>query len=360
MDIKNNRSLFRKNTYVPSVFKEKEIEKKEIEPIKSNDINKYLTLTSYNRGFFIRPFDNISYQNHLRVITKTIQINGNNRNIIYYPNPFNFTTHIESNIIGFDNNGNNLYTYPFLKNKLPPIKSINLKKIIIPNNFTIVKLSVELEEIEYTIINDLQQLFNTNKLLPNSSHMINNNVYTVVNITNNKINLIKNYFTNKVYNFVLTNGTIQNNIYYFTLISNNSASKNRIFHLCVKEFNDNFNYHTDHSSNTVTFKLLPKSLKNKFLYADSRNIQKNFKQNYVKTNKISISLSDGFNNQIKINNLDYDINTPESCICTIDCECKNFTCSCNYILHPLNPLYQLFMYFEFTYFDMILSDQELN
>ena len=107
----------------------------------------------------------------------------------------------------------------------------------------------------------------------------------------------------------------------------NSANKQKIFNLCIKEFNDNFGYDTN-NSNTITFKLLPKSLKNKFLYADTRNIKKHFNNNNIKTKKISISLLDNLNNKVKINNLDYDINTPDNCICCVDNECKNFTCCC--------------------------------
>ena len=362
MDIKNNRSLQRKNTYTPSIFKdddEKELEETKLQLIKLDDIKKYITLTSQNRGFFIRLLNNDSYKNHLRIIKKTIQINGGNRNIKYYPNPFEFTTYLESNNIGTDNNNNNLYTYPFIKNKLPGIKSINLRKIIIPNNYNIVKLHIQPFDPENNIIVNLQLLLNTNKLQLNSHHIINNNIYTVVSITNNKLNLIKNYFTNKVYHFAINNNFIQYDVYYFILMYDNSANKQKIFNLCIKEFNDNFGYDTN-NSNTITFKLLPKSLKNKFLYADTRNIKKHFNNNNIKTKKISISLLDNLNNKVKINNLDYDINTPDNCICCVDNECKNFTCCCNYILHPLNPLYQLFMYFDFTYPDLILNDQELT
>ena len=167
MDIKNNRSLQRKNTYIPSIFKddeEKELEETELQLIKLDDIKKYITLTSQNRGFFIRLLNNDSYKNHLRIIKKTIQINGSNRNIKYYPNPFEFTTYLESNNIGTDNNNNNLYTYPFIKNKLPGIKSINLRKIIIPNNYNIVKSHIQPSDPENNIIVNLQLLLNTNKL----------------------------------------------------------------------------------------------------------------------------------------------------------------------------------------------------
>jgi len=369
MDISKNRSLDRKNTYIPYIFKDEFDETEEIS-IKIHDINKYLTLASNNRGMYIRPLTNHIYKNHLRVINKTIQINGSNRNLKYYPNPFNFVTYIESNHIGSvivkednkDIEKEKLYTFPFIRNKLPPIRSIKLNKIIIPNNYNIIKKDINANNDFSSIKSELISLLNQNKLNLNSNHKINNNIFTVVNKIDKKINLIKNYNINFVYEFSLNNDNEITNIFEYTVLIEfiNSASKQKVYNLCVKEFDDISNYSTDHSNtNTISFKLLPKSIKGKFLFANSRNIQKNFGQNSVKTKKISIKLLDNFNNDIKMNNLDYDINTPENCICCIENECKNFTCCCNYILHPLNPLYQIFIYFDFQYLDLILSDQEL-
>lgn len=371
MDIKNNRSLNRKATYISALSKQEDeehtINKQKLtifsEKNKNTDLNVKLPL---NRGFYIRQLNKNNYRYHHRIIKKTIQINSGNRNIKYYPSPYNFTTHIEFNNIGRDETNNEIYITPFIQNKLPPIKTINLINMIIPNNYYIQKKLFTISSYENSIEfkNNLQQLLDTKKLLLNSGHIINNDIYNVVNITQKKINIIKNYFTDIVYCYSIVDNTVNNDVYVFTINKNISATQNRSFNLCIKELNDKFEYNTDNEddgniANVGIFKIFPKSLKSNFLYANTRKIEKKFENENIKTKKLSIKLLDNVNNDIKMNNLDYDVTTTNCCICLPTDEVKNYSCSCNYILHPLNPLYQIFMNFEFTHEYFILNEPEL-
>jgi hypothetical protein len=368
MDIKNNRSLNRKSTYISSLEyafeqdkqKNKIIisEKPSEKPFEIHNIPTINVVTN-NIGYYIKQLNYDDYLKHLGIIKRTIQINGNNRDIKYYPSPFKFTTYIESNLIGTDENRKNIYTYPFIRNKIYPINSINLNKIIIPNNFNISKTKIlDLTNPNILIINSLQQLLTTNQLKINQSYSLLNNIITVVNITSTKINIINNYDSNIVYCYTIINQIIDNNVFKCQLKYDNPSTKHRVYYLKINEFDDSYDYQTNGDNSSCTFKLIPKSLKSNFLYANTKNIQKVFDKKNIKTKKITISLLDDSYNEIKINNLDYDIQTDSKCICCPFEECKNFSCCCNYILHPYNPMYQMFIYFSFTYKHLIANATE--
>jgi hypothetical protein len=360
MDIKKNRSLNRKSTYISSLeyaFEQDKLKNKIIISDKPYDIQKTkpINVNTNNIGFYFKQLNYNNYLDQLGTIKRSIQINGIDRDIKYYPSPFKFITHIESNLIGTDQNNKNLYIYPFIKNKIYPINTINLKKIIIPNNFNIIKIKItDQNNQNILIINDLQQLLNDNLLAINNSYLLSDCIITVVNITPNKLNIIKNYDSSIVYSYTINNNQIlNNNIYQYQLKKNNPSTKHRIFYLKINEFDDNYDYNTNGDNSSCTFKLIPKSLKSYFLYANTKNIQKIFDKQNIKTKKISITLLDDTYNEIKINNLDYEINTDNKCICCPFNECKNYSCCCNYILHPYNPMYQMFVYFNFTYKQLI-------
>jgi hypothetical protein len=313
-------------------------------------------IESNNLGLYLRPNNYDDYIDNYQTVHRNIQINSGDRNIKIYPDPFKFVTHVGNSMISFDNTGKQINTHPCIRNKLPALKKIYLRKIIIPNNYLIIKKKIsDCNDIK-NIKDKIEELI-LSQININQTYLIDKHFFTVVNyIQNEKLNVIVDYKPEKVISFVLDNDYIIDT-YSYTLNYNNPSKQQRVFYLNISEFNDNCNYYTDNSKNIATFKLLPKSLKGRFLYASANGIQKIFDTDYVKTNKLSISLLDQNNQEVKIGNLDYDIITNGKCVCCF--ENINYSCSCNYILHPLNPIYQIFMFFNFTYDEMIMPYNEL-
>ena len=344
INIDKNNTLYRKSTYDlqsqypiknKSLHKLSFIERSNI-PAKLND----------NMGFYIRP-DNYSYYiDNFIYIKRTIQINSSNRNINYFKSPFNFTTYIANNQIA-----NNTDLKPRIGTIIPNIYKINLSKIIIPNYYTINQELI----INNALYNDIGiYLMNNSNIQINNTYFINplNVFITIVNIViNNKINIIINYDPSFVISFLYNNNII-NKIYKYNVDVDSYSKQQRLIHLNIKELNDNYD---DIINNIITtFRLFPKSIKNKFLYADTKNIKKIFDNIPLKLNKFSIQLTDNNNTELKIFFLDYAIVNPnEKCICTP--ENKVYSCSCNYILHPLNPKYQIYIFFDFQFKDMVIN-----
>jgi hypothetical protein len=128
-------------------------------------------------------------------------------------------------------------------------------------------------------------------------------------------------------------------------------------HLNIYELNDNYDYTTNKT--ITTFKLYPKVIKNKFLYASTKRIHKIFDKVPLKLNKLSVQLTDNNNVPLQILFLDYDIIDPTNkCKCTPDN--KIYSCVCNYILHPLNPKYQIYIFFSFLYKRMIIDEKTIG
>lgn len=358
MDIKNNKTLKRKSSYIPSVFRDDKKEDHIDYIIKNINLQNYQKTVSNNLGIYIRPIEFDIYIDNNASINRTIQINSSNRNITFFQSPFNFTTYIGNN--NFFNDGKkDIYITPRIQNIIPNITAINLKKIIIPNNFTIIETNIS-NNIKYIIIKNLTDDVNkliSNQIEINKSYLINSTIITIVNFVNNKkLNFIVNYDPKNVFSFLLNNNNeidINNILLYYVDYSNPSKQQ-RIFNLVIKELDDHFNYDTNNSNDIATFKLYPSSIKNKFLYADNKDITKIYDiNNPIKLNKLSIILLDNNFKILKINFLDNELSTTilnNKCNCNQDS--KEYSCSCNYILHPFNPNYQLYLFFDFKYKQM--------
>jgi hypothetical protein len=357
MNIKYNNTLYRKDSFVPSNI---------ISNSQTNiDISNNITLFNEQNNFgqYLRPSDYLKYIDNNMFISKTIQIDSSDRDVKYFLSPYNFTTYIGDNngilrtIIDTNTNKTKFssvsnYIEPRMNN-LPNIYDIVLQRIMIPNNYIIIKENVNLTDFT-TISNYL--IDNINSIIINKSYFVSNCIITIVNFINNKkINIIINYNPAIVYSFILNNNNITN-IYKYCVDYSLPSKNEREMHLIIKELNDNYNYNTN-SNYITTFILYPKSIKNKYLFANDKNIVKRYLNNPLKLNKLTIVLTDGDNNELKIYNLDSDINSNKECICTF--ETKNYSCSCNYILHPYNPKYQIYMQFSFSFLRMTFNEPNL-
>jgi len=365
IDIKFNTTLGRKSTYIPSLLRNIDdgnmndtIEEK----IKSDihfdqeSLGIYLRLKEFKfskelKDIYIDPSKSI------KLFTKSIQIDSLDRNIQLFQNPLNFITYIGHNNSSIEN-GTIIQIEPRIHNNIPNISTIKLRKMIIPKFTNIIKYQILDSDINYQMLLNIGNDLLKKDIQLNSSFLIDNNIVTIVNykyVDNKyeKINFIINYLKLDVYSVIYnTSETIINSIYKYNVDTGFDSKKQKIFNLIVKELDDNYDYST---SNVIsTYRLYPKTIKKNYLYADSKNIEKIFDKVPVKLNKLSISLNDSNNNQLNINNLDLDvINKCNSCICKY--EEYNYACHCSYILHPLNPLYQIYLFFSFRYLDIKLN-----
>ncbi len=377
IDIKYNTSLGRKSTYIPSILRnidDEKINNKIEEKKKSNikfdpeSLGIYLRLKEFKlseelKNIYIDPSKSI------KLFTRSIQIDSLDRNIKFFQNPLNFITYIGYNNSLIENGtGTSCKTIqiePRIHNNIPNISTIKLRKMIIPRFTNIIKNQISNSDGNYSMLSNIGDELLNKDIQLNSSFLINTNIVTIVNYKydNNiyeKINFIINYLKSDVYSIIYnTTGRNRiNAIYKYNVDTGFNSKKQKIFNLIVKELDDNYDFTT---SNIIsTYKLYPKTIKKNYLYADSKNIEKIFDKVPIKLNKLSISLTDSNNNQLNINNLDLDvINICNSCICK--CEECNYACHCSYILHPLNPLYQIYLFFSFRYLDIKLNKKhELN
>ena len=294
-------------------------------------------------------------------ITGYIYIDSGNRDITYFPSPYNFIVYIGTNYqLTSDTDKRTIYVEPRIQKQIPNIDTINLTKIIIPL-FTLIHKTVLTTN---TTIDAIANYFtsSSSNISIDSSHIISNiniknitqdvnhdgtnGIITIVNKTATKINFIINYNVSYVYSFIFANNVLTN-VYSYNINTEFNSKKERILHLIIKELEDDHTHSTD-SSILSTFKLFPKSLKNKFLFAGTLNIKKIYEKQSRRLNRITCILADTNNNEIKINFLDLDVPSKSNkCYCSP--EVKHYSCPCNYILHPYNRYYQLSVFFNFTH-----------
>lgn len=376
MNIKKNRTLFRKATYEPAFTSNKII------PVIDSSIqiiehSKNVEKLSDSYGIYLRPENHTDYIDNHIYINRTIQISSADRDFIIFKNPFDFTTYVGYNQVLFkDRNvfnpngslnknygeGEDKFIRPRIGTIIPNVYKINLNSIIIPDHFNIVQDDVSnndlYTEIGSFLLANLSALANNKTFLVpiTTATNIHNIFITITNfVPNTKINIITQYDTSNTYSYIYNNNSIQH-IYKYYIDYSYSSRKDRSLHLNIYELNDDVHeYTTTVNQKISTFKLYPKVIKNKFLYAETKNIEKVFDKTPLKLNKFSIQLADNNNVPLQIFFLDYDVSTTNVCICSpIN---KDYSCSCNYILHPLNPMYQMYIFFNFLYKNMNIDNK---
>jgi len=290
-------------------------------------------------------------------IKRSLQICSDNRDITIYPDPYNFVVNIDNNNTYIDSNGKTQYIEPRIQTMIPNMHSINLNKLIIPKLTMINRTQMNMAISPYTIINTFI-LSNIPLIILNSTYYLNtiNTYITIVNFymngsNMNKINFIMNYDINTVYNFNYNDAmTILQSVYMLSINTDFNTKFQKILHLHIHELDDNYAHST--TNNSATFRIFPKSLKGQYLHANTNNIIKLYDKIPRKITKLKISIKDDTDTPIKTMYLDYNIQKQ-----TIKCNCYenmndiDYSCSCKYLLHPYNPIYQiyLFFYMEFIY-----------
>jgi len=299
-------------------------------------------------------------------------IDSSDRDFTFFKNPFEF-------VVKFDplpsDNG------PIIERKgIKNIKYILIDTIRIP-------LFYSLNRTISNPDNDIISLIKNN--------IINdiNNKYNLQNLTGNQLqftlNRIQNIYSNKQFNF--NNGTIEicnfvltdinnwqcnytlntdnttaylitnsNNNYsssYYKVSTQNRIDNANIVYLQIKELTTT-NISTD---STVSFyaPLYPKKITkniNPMIQFDCKKNLKIYKDTDLQhMDKLSICLYD--NNYKKITNLFLD-NTVNATICKCGIEDINYSCSCYYLRHPGNPMWQMNMLFKVGNYDINFSENK--
>ena len=373
IDIENNTTLNRKLTYESSSSDSSKRNIKNNQKSFIEQTNKIVKLPDL-LGVYLRPNNYMDYIDNYVIIKRTMHINSDNRNTSYFRSPFNFTTYVANNqivnnapLIPIISNGPtrifkpdprfDVYLTPRIGIIIPELYKINLNKIIIPNYFTINQTIITNNDLYTNIGSYLMTYLLSNTLNINTTIFVPlpiNLFITIVNFVSDvKINIIINYDPSIVVSYIYKSFIIKN-IYQYSVDSDSSSKTQRVLHLNIKELNDDYDNTTEQA--ITTFRLFPKSIKNRFLYADTKSIKKLFDKVPVKLNKLSIQITDSYNNILQVNFLDQDIVNPSN-ICSCSPEYKNYACPCIYILHPLNPRYQTYMFFNFEYKYMVINEK---
>lgn len=334
--------------------------------IENTTLNRKSSFDDDINNFMYDQYDKLIYlqNNYYKKLIKGIHIDSGNRDINYFISPFNFNVYISSNYN---------YVEPRIQVKLPNIRTINLTKAIIPLYTLIIRNNISINaDIQiignYFIANINILLIDTTYMIPNIDISNIDSIYTspqngiitIVSINDDysKINFIINFYTAHVFSFIFVSNVLTT-VYMYYVNANYNAKKERVLNLNIKELNDDHEHTTAITTSIIsTFKLYPKSLKNRYLHANTSNIKKIFEQQPRSLNKLSILLTDASGNEIKLNYLDKDVYTKStSCYCSI--EQIKYSCPCNYILHPYNRYYQLTLFFKFEYSNLVYQS-ELN
>lgn len=341
INIAFNKTLFRKSSYTPSHLYDK------------------LYISDFPADVEVRLSKHIV--NMQKMITRSLQINSENRNIEIYPDPYNFVVNIDNNNTYIDETtGRTIYIEPRIRQMMPNIYSINLMKLIVPRYTMIKRTQLDTGASPYNDINTYI-ISNLGLMTLNSSHRINSsgvdyyitivNYVNIVGGTSNKINFIINYDKETVYNFNYDSGfTTLQDAYSMTLNTDFKTKSQRVLYLSVQELDDNYAHST--TNDVATFRIYPKNIRGNYLHADTKYIKKLYDKIPRKITKLRFCLKDDTNTPIRTMFLDYDVPAKTiSCNCSENIGDPNYACSCNYLLHPYNPKFQIYMFFymDFNY-----------
>lgn len=276
-----------------------------------------------------------------------INIDSSDRNIISYPNPFQFNLTF---------NGNKDNVQPIIQKKFKDIKYLKLETITLPDKYTLTKDTLTLDA-DYTTIHTYFSI-NYAFLSNNDTHSITLTLSTVtlrivsiyVSNTNWTINYIINDDINNV--FEMDQGSTYNKYY---INQNKKISNNDMFYVYIPEIksqnyttnNDNVTFfvkNTGTNDNTLLNNIYPT-----FMFYKDSNLQN--------ANKYTIKITDRYGKVFKVDNLDTNANL-ESCNCQDDT--IDYSCRCNYIRNPYYAKFQVYLQFKFGVFEDELFKPLLN
>ena len=344
-----------------------------------------------------------------------INIDSADRNILAFPNPFQF------NIIF---NGNKYSNGPVIQKKYKDIKYIKLETLTLPDNYTIKKEFIPLPNATYTTLKNYfdsnYKILNNNDIYPNPivsgqpyyrlvsvsvkwsisftinklKYTFNESGYTLNEndkLTKDDYNTIYLYLKKNYYNVTLGNLNISSftiniteiNIYWiinyiinddpsivyeidkdglynkYYIDTSKKMSDDRMFYVYIPEIKSN-NYTT--AQQNVTFFVQPTGTNSQI---NNNNILLNniyptflfYKDSLLENaTKYTVKIYNKFGQIYKTDNLDYNAN-----IAACDCQTHiDYSCKCTYIRNPYYVNLQVSLQFKFGTFEDDLYKELLN
>lgn len=220
------------------------------------------------------------------------------------------------------------------------VKYIAIEHIVFPNYIQMIKQILPVTDILY---NDINDMMNDLSAEINYQYEYNGNSYEICNknIKNGStyINFTINQNKEKVFEYVKTESTYV--IYTYVPISIDKIP-NSVQYISLKQF-DNEQIYNTHGHNMFKF-ILPRLKKDINLYSYLKRHITVFRDSNVQNlNKMQITLLDSNSQKIIINGFDFDYTTNKNYGLNED---KDYSSPEYYLRHPLNPRFQVDIFFR--------------
>jgi hypothetical protein len=239
---------------------------------------------------------------------------------------------------------------PYITEKFEDIRYIRLELCILPKFFKLIKtiedqVGTIFTTIDAKIITTSTDAF-INSLI-NTDEIVGADTITYVNITFTRsptttlltdwsIEFILNGLNATLYSYTDNAGTIEYCSFAYDLTKN--LTDERYIILNIDEI-ARINKHSTNDKIVKSFAVLyGDSINTNFCYKDSRDVIKTYSySDLLKLDSLTISFCDANGRKLTVSNLNYDIDTPNTCVCTEDingAEVTDYKCMCKYIRHP--------------------------
>lgn len=279
----------------------------------------------------------------LQILEVPLIIDSKSRDITYYQNPFQYNVILKPS---------NISPAPYIINDFKNIKYMKLDIGALPNKYYLVKTILDQSGQPFTYLDSLINNTFTDSQLQN---LINetftnydgaNNNLTIVNITwtrdisNNliewNIEAILNGNVMTLYSYDNNNSVVS--YYNYAYDEDYDLANSRYIVLNIKEVNDVNENATDNSVSNSFSVMYPVRSTHNIVYFDSNDTIKTYmSSNLNNLNKLTISMFDPLGRQLIAPNLNYNITTPNNCICTLNNDGTQntiYNCASHYIRHP--------------------------
>ena len=273
-----------------------------------------------------------------------VLIDSVDRDITIYPNPFQYRVSL---------NSSSSPIAPFIMRNFEKVKYIKLETAVIPRLYSLYKTNIS------PITNsDLYTLLST-KITPTTTDQqiqsylntqdqigVTTNYATYVNIQTTRQTSLPFNLTAWTIEVIINNDTQvlyvyeypSNNFYTIQFDTYFDLSTDRNIILNMNEIN-NINVNSTNNQISGSFGVLYNYHKNNnFVFTDTSYVSKVYKPTELQNiNRLSISFNDSSFKQLNTQLLNYSIDTPSNCICTVDSSGNRtivYRCASHYIRHP--------------------------
>lgn len=311
---------------------------------------------------YIKPqpyFNNYVGNGKINIIKEYIcNISSIDRDIIKYPNPFNFLVRFQ----GLPENNDATIQHMFNN-----IKSFKIDNIILPRRYYIYKEIVPNEDAILNLFNN--EILNNQKVEKSTDEwwvvIYFNSAKQIINYTNyiSSPNILENCY------FYETIKLSNNNFitYRYSLVDN-LLDYDKYLLIFINDINNINEFSTNKNLSTAFNILFPDMTSKYYLYSDNRSIGKTYEiSNLGSINRLLIDFKDslGRNLTINIKTLDFDVPNINDTMCTCTYDefnniVRNYSCICNYIRHPRYIKNQIEIMFKFEIIECDFNKKIFN